>query len=114
MCVAVASSSNGLSEMLKRIAKRMGKAARNDKEEVDATLKEVTGVHMELKRMLEDNRVSMRRIGEAVQILVSNYSELVRRTRQSLRTVTVHTRQNAIFQPDMPGASLLKDSFVNT
>lgn len=115
MCVSAAMSSSSLSDMLKRATKRMGKVARTDgSTEKDDVIKQVTASHAELKRTLEEHRTGMKHIGEALSILVGNYAELVRRTRQSLRTVIVHSRQNATFQPDTPGASLLKDAFVNT
>lgn len=69
--------------------------------------------HLSLKRELEKHRESMELIGATLALLTRSHTELVRRTRQSVRTVTVHTRLYPTFMPSTPGIGLLKDPFVN-
>lgn len=109
----VSHTSSSLTTALKAFAKKSDKLQRKYGDKQQEGENALAAITVGIKRSLADAKTSMQHITGALSLLAENHFELARRERQSLRTMTVHTRLHKTYQPDVPGSSLVKDPFIN-
>ena len=109
----VSHTGSSLTAALKTFAKKADKLQRKYGDNPQEGEKALAAINVGIKRSLADAKTSMQHITSALSLLAENHFELARRERQSLRTMTVHSRLHKTYQPDVPGSSLVKDPFIN-